>query len=162
MKKLLTLTLGLVFFLSACGPAVTTSPALNAPNASVPNKQDAKATQAVLDKYMAAIQAYDTGTLISLYDKNIVWVDYGNSFGPLKISDLSYFYQHDFKSTFSDLKIISSFVTMDGRFAVAQASFSRIATSTNTLASSSAVIILELKGDKIVNESWYYDERPIH
>jgi ketosteroid isomerase-like protein len=157
MKKLLMLTLGLVLFLSACGQVVAAAPA-----ASAPTQRDVKVTRSVLDKYMAAMQAYDAATLVSLYSTNIAWVDYGNSFGPLRLSDMSYFYQHDLKSTFSDLKFTSSFVTLDGRFAVAQASFSRIATSTNTLASSSAVIVLEFMDDKIVNESWYYDESPIH
>ena len=157
MKKVQILTIVLVLFLVACGYIGNRSA-----SASVPNNPEAKAIQTIVDKYIAAIQAYDADALAPLYADNSVWEDFGNSFGPLNKADLSYFYHQDWKSADNKLEFKSYFVTVNGRFAIAQAIFSRVAPSTNTWASTPAVIVLEFKDNKIVNESWYYNESLFH
>ena len=147
MKK--TLVYGIMFALalSACRGI----------KVDVPDNDAAKATQAVVEEWMAAYQAYDSEGLLSLYAENITWMDYGYNDGPYQKVVLKGAVHEWFASEALKVEVKSFLVTLDGHFAVVNAIYSEKNGLTGKWNSTQAVAILEFKDGKIVNETWYYN-----
>jgi len=152
MKKIAFLVIGIALLMSACGQI----------KADVPDNPDAKATQALVQEWMAVSKANDYQKLIALYADDLVWMDYGDNYGPLDKGNLSYDLQYESGPEQMKLKYKSYLVTSNGHCAVIQATFSTHARSTGKWVSMPAIAILEFKDGKIVRESWYYNNNAMY
>ena len=119
MKKILVVTLFTMLFLTACGGI----------KADVPDNPDAKATQALVEKYIETNLTYDADGLMALYADDLFWMDYGGNDGPLTRGNLDYFVHETMAAKDFKHKFKSYLVTPDGRFAVIQIRYSQAAAS---------------------------------
>ena len=146
MKKILALAFVIAVAMSAC----------NQVKADVADNPDAKATQAIVEQWMAANKAYDADAIMSLYSDDITWMDYGYNDGPYH-AGLSGAVHEWFASQGLKVRVDSYIITRDGHFAVIQGTYSEKDGITGKWASTPAVAILEFKDGKILKESWYYN-----
>jgi ketosteroid isomerase-like protein len=130
--------------------------------ADVPENAAARATQALVERYIAANQEYDADGLIALYADDLFWMDYGSIEGPISLGNLRHFVPETMEEKSYKLRADSYLVTADGRFAVIDVLWSQPAPSTGKWASTPAVVLLEFREGKIVSETWYYNDAPLH
>jgi ketosteroid isomerase-like protein len=147
MKKAFILAIAVALVLTACGGI----------KADVADNDVAKATQAIVEKWIAANQAYDAYAILSLYSDDITWMDYGYNDGPYHKVGLNGAVHEWFASEALKVEVKSYLVTRDGHFAVIQAIYSEKDGITGKWASTPAVAILEFKDGKITHETWYYN-----
>jgi ketosteroid isomerase-like protein len=147
MKKALILSIAVTIALSACGGV----------KADVPDNSIAKATQAIVEQWITAYQAYDSEALLSLYSDDIIWMDYGYNDGPYHKAELNNAVRGWFDSKMLKVEVNSYTITWDGHFAVIQGVYSENTGITSKWASTPAVAILEFKDGKIIRETWYYN-----
>lgn len=146
MKKTILLAIAVALTLAACGGI----------KADVADNDVARATQAIVEKWIAAYQTYDPSTLISLYSDDITWIDYGKNDGPHH-GGMNGLIHSTFDSQVYKLRVDSYIITRDGRFAVIQGAYSEKNGISGKWASTPAVAILEFKDGKIIRETWYYN-----
>ncbi len=140
-------------------------PTETSPSASVPNNPDAKAAQAIVEKYIAAdqSQSYDPEALIALYANDATWTDQGEtSIGVIDKPSFKDFFTTYWYPPDRQVKFVSYLITSDGTAAVVQATLTRPSNLSNQLVSAPVTIILELKNGLIEKETWYYNEDLIH
>jgi ketosteroid isomerase-like protein len=128
----------------------------------VPDNQDAKATQALVKDWITANRTNDYKKLISQYADDVVWMDYGDNYGPLDKGNLSYALQYESGPDQMKIKCKSYLVMSNGNFAVIQATFTTHSRSTRKWVSMPATAILEFKDGKIIRESWYYNNSAMY
>lgn len=162
MNKILALVALVVVLLAGCAPAASS------PSASVPNNPDAKATKAIVEKYMAAAEAttFNAKALVPLYADSVTLVDYGfpltTGDRPLTKADISSWYTDEGAPPQRKAHFQSYLVTADGRFAVIQAVLTFVSSLTNKPVSAPATGVLEFANGQIVNETWYYNADLVH
>jgi ketosteroid isomerase-like protein len=147
MKNILILAIAVALTLSACGGI----------KADVADNDVAKATQAIVEKWIAANQAYDADAVLSLYSDDIIWMDYGYNDGPYHKMGLNGAVHEWFASEAFKVEVKSYLVTMDGHFAVIQATYSEKNGVSGKWASTPAVAILGFKDGRVISEAWYYN-----
>jgi len=154
MKKLCILSVVIIILLSACTKGAVKS--------DVPDTTAAKATQAIVQQYIAANQDQDADLLISLYSDELVWMDYGLNDGPSGKGNISFAIREAMGTGYYEVQFKSYLVTPDGRFAVLQGTYSQAAKSTGKWIYVPAYVVLEFKDSLIVTETWYYDGSVFH
>jgi ketosteroid isomerase-like protein len=147
MKKILALIIMVPLVLSACHQV----------KADVPDNEVAKATQAIVEQWIAGNEASDADALLSLYSDDIVWMDYGYNDGPYHKAVLTGAVHEWLDVKMLKVEVKSYIITWDGHFAVIQAIYSEKDGMTGKWVSTSAVAILEFKDGKIIKETWYYN-----
>ena len=189
MKKLLLLVTVFIFPLTACGssqPAtaipVATTPATQATAAlphtiavssatalaaapaeikiTVSDNQYSKASQAIVEKWLAAYKNRDPKALLALYADDIAWddcsgLDCGKS--PAGLSDLRSFMPQSLLDPTFKVEVQSYFVTQFGERAVVELLYSD---ANVPVTNAPSVAILEFKDGKIVKETWYESSPP--
>jgi hypothetical protein len=157
MKKLSLLIAFFALMLSACGGVNATSPALvnREVKITVPDNPDAQASQAIVDRWIAAYQTSDADTLLSLWSDDIAWTACAASpCASYHLGELKYFVPRDFKNPAFKVEIQSYLITTSGDFAVVQALYTD--PKVGVLTPTPAVAILEFEDGKILNEKWYW------
>jgi hypothetical protein len=145
MKKLVLLTLFFAFILSACGGV----------KATVGSDPYSKQTQAIVEKWIAALNNRDATALVSLYsndytlrDCSLMPCDVETTLPAMKEGYAGYFNDPNFK-----MKIQSYFVTAYGRFVIIQGIYDD---KSEFPTPSPLMILLEIKNGLILNETMYY------
>lgn len=160
MNRILVSVVFLPLMLSACAPASSA-----ATDASVPDNPDARAAQAVVQKYMAAgqSQSYDANALVALYADDATWTSRGEtSIGTIDRASFKDFFSTYWNPPDRQVRFVSYLVISDGSAALVEAILSRTSSLTNKMVSAPATIILEIKNGQIERETWYYNEDLIH
>lgn len=145
MKKLSLLTIFFALMLSACGGVQST----------VPDDPNAKASQVIVEKWIAAYQTSDADALMSLWSDDIAWTACIDSpCSSYYLGELKYFVPRDFKNPKFKVEIQSYLITTSGKFAIVQALYADPLVGLQT--PTPAVAILEFEDGKISNEKWYW------
>ena len=144
MKKLFLLTCVLALALTACGGV----------KATVPNNAYAKESQALVDKWIAALQNRDGAALLSLYSDDIVYSLCGTTDClRYQLVELKGLVPDGLKEPQVKFSFESYFLTQLGDRAVVQAHYTDPYYSA---VNAQTVIILEIKNGKITRETWYW------
>lgn len=151
MKKTWVLLVFSVLLLSACSWL----------KSDVPDTAPAKATQVIVEKFIAANSKYDPDTLVSLYSPDILWMDNGDMYGPLHFDQLEWMIRNDYSPDQMTLSFRSYLVSFDGRYSVVEGTFSTKNKTTGKWVSMPAVAVMEFKDGKIYRETWYYNSWPM-
>ena len=152
MKRVVVFAVVVTMFLSACGQI----------KADVPDDPDAKATQLLVEEYIATNLNYDADGLMALYGDDLFWMDYGGNDGPLTRENLDYFVHETMAARDFEYKFSSYTITPGGRFAVIQTDYSQAAASLDKKVWAMCIAVLEFKDGKIISETWYYDGSVFH
>ncbi|HTP00915.1 MAG TPA: nuclear transport factor 2 family protein [Anaerolineales bacterium] len=160
MKKLLLLTAVLVFVLCACGRHRAAAPAATPVESTVGSDPASKATQAIVEKWIAAYQDRDAKGLLALYSDDVVWNEcstdpcYHEGLTELKGDVPS---SYGFGNPGFKVEAQSYFVTNAGQKAVVQTLY----TDPNTQSvNAPSVTVLQIKDGKITSETWYSAAMP--
>jgi len=151
MKKMVIIVCFMSFMLSACSQV----------RSDVPDTAPAKATQANVEKFIAANSNYDPSTLVSLYSPDVLWMDNGDAYGPIHFDSLDWLIWNDYGPDQMTLSFRFYLVTYDGRFSVVEGTFSTKNKTTGKWVSMPAVVVLEFEDGKIIKETWYYNSWPM-
>ncbi len=170
MKKILVVTLLLVFLLAACSGAKTTtavvSPIENAVptavkiKATIANDDGARITQALVEKWISAYQKHDANLLLSLWSDTITWKICASGCSAYHMDELRGYVSSDLSRTSFTMNTLSYTVLNTGTFAVVQAIYQDASASGDAKDPTPATVILQFLNGKIVNETWYYITTP--
>ena len=146
MKKILILNFALAFVLSACGDI----------KATVPDNSYAKASQAIVEKWIAAQNNRDAKALLSLYSDDMT-LRFCNkpTCDQYSLSDLRSMVLSDMATPGFKEEVQSYFLTKFGEWAVVQGLYSDPNIPVTNVP---AISILEIKDGKIVSETDYWTE----
>ena len=147
MKKLLLLmTVFCAFLLSACGRV----------KATVPDNQYARASQAIVEKWIAALNNRDPVEYLSLYSDDMTLTFCNKpTCDQYSVSDLRTMVRSDMATPGFKEEVQSYFLTKFGEWAVVQGLYSDPNIPVTNVP---AVSILEIKDGKIVSETDYWTE----
>jgi limonene-1,2-epoxide hydrolase len=141
----LTLVLTMGVACSAVQPAPTSSTAQ---------------TRAVVDAFVSAYGAKDAAKYIALFDNDATYLDNGlgsyRALGPMYVRNMQTAIVQTFAEKDFRVDLDSSFVSTDGRFAAIECVYTNVGKESKVV-SAPMVIILEVKGNKIIKEIDYYD-----
>jgi len=116
--------------------------------------------RATVDAYITAYEAKDAGGYLSLFDQDALYLDNGlgsfRALGPMYVRNLQTVISNTFDEKDFKYDIQSSFVSNHGRFAAIEGIYTNVGKD-DKVVSAPMLIILELKGDKIIKETDYYD-----
>jgi ketosteroid isomerase-like protein len=154
MSRTVALTLLVALLLSACAGTEI--------KADVADNPQAQATKALVEKFIETNLAYDSEGLISMYADDLVWMDYGGDDGPLTKNTLDYLVRESFSAQDFKYEFGPYMVTSDGRFAVLNVEYSEISPLSGDWVAAPCVVVLEFEDGQIINETWYYNDAPLH
>ncbi len=158
MKKLILVNLYLALLLSACGGLKATStevkPTETKVMATVANDDGARATQAIVDQWLDAIQKRDAKLFLSFYSDSINWTMCSLKCSSLGIDTLKTYVPRDFSRASVQMNILSYTVLNNGVFAIVQGVYQD--TGGDAKEPTPLTIILEFSNGMIITETWYF------
>ncbi len=162
MKKLILVTLYLTLILSACSGAKSTLPGVKPTDvkvkATVANDDGARATQAIVEKWVSALQNRDANLFLSLYSDNVTWKMCSAKCSAFKLFDLKIYVPSDFSRPTVQMNNLSYTVLNNGVYAIVQGVYQDIGGDAKE--PTPLTDILEFEDGKIINETWYYITTP--
>jgi hypothetical protein len=89
-------------------------------------------------------------------------MDYGGDDGPFTKKTLDYLVRESFLAQDFKYEFGPYLVTSDGRFAVLNVEYSEISPLSDDWVAAPCVVVLEFEDGQIINETWYYNDAPLH
>ena len=132
--------------------------------AAQPARGDSPAeAKAVVKAFVSAYEAKSAKNYLAVFDADAIYSDVGRSSirnaGSMYVRDLQSAIAQTFQEPDFQFKVNSSFVSDDGRFAAIDGVYTDVGKDKKVV-SVPMVILLELKGGKVIHETDYYDGSP--
>lgn len=145
----------IVLFAVACSQVQPTRVVTPVP--VTPTASPVSIAETLAKQYLTAYETKNADLYYSLFSSDALYMDYGVNFGPFRVMDIKDETYSGFASKYFEYKIISSFVSADGRHVALEGTYTDRVRGGNNTASVRCLSILEIRDGKIVKESLYYN-----
>lgn len=137
--------------------------ACSAPQATIvpttmpPGSTASRTSELLVKRYIDAYATKNAEAYFALFDADGMYVDYGMNVGPSRIMGMKDEISAGIASRYFEFKVTAFFVSADGSSAAVEGIYTDWIRGGNTTASVPCLAILEIKNDKIIKESLYYN-----